>query len=541
MYTYLNQKRFYRWCFTLLSAIVIFSCDHDEDFYYNDTTIPNISDNQHVITIFRNTFREYASLDIDYSLEGLHPGNFAPVWDEATLYTDTDRLTLTSPIITEATYDGSFICNSNTTITYHTAIAQQMILVYDFNNECFSFYIASIIPNEENATESRLKALKMFDIFTPESSFSGTVVYSNMTTNYTIAVEQYDSGHVTNVRTLFNFSGNIERDIEEMENIIGAKRICRNVRALTRDSEFTFTGMNYIDGVTCTAPQNSPSQTTYTAPTPTYTIPRGDFGPLPPTYPDYANRPHGGIGHSTKNNTSSSAHPSTMPSAPTKTSQKNNSPNKVNVTLELEEGADKALYAQIKPILENILTDLRAMGIEKELKFSLNSIKFRVARYCSANARVVTEKNGTKYIDICSKWLGNDIYQYTYNDQKSIIFHEIWHYLFDTKVVDKDKTVNLPHTMDWGVKDTTDFRYIFQKYYTDFGKMNYPQKEQDIKDRFIFTLVYSPILYQNEINAYNAEMKYFNDNLLSEGYRLERKYILEKYKFLKPLADEYYK
>ena len=323
MYTYLTQKRFFRWYFTLLSAIVISSCDHDEDFYYNDTTTPNISDNQHVITIFRNTFREYASLDIDYSLEGLHPGNFAPVWDEATLYTDTDRLTLTSPIITEATYDGSFICNSDTTITYHTAIAQQMILVYDFNNECFSFYIASIIPNEENATESRLKALKMFDIFTPESSFSGTVVYSNMTTNYTIAVEQYDSGHVTNVRTLFNFSGNIERDIEEMENIIGAKRICRNVRALTRDSEFTFTGMNYIDGVTCTAPKNSPSQTTYTAPTPTYTVPCSDFGPLPHTYPDYANRPHGGIGHSTKNNTSSSAHPSTMPSAPTKTSQGN--------------------------------------------------------------------------------------------------------------------------------------------------------------------------------------------------------------------------
>ena len=53
----------------------------------------------------------------------------------------------------------------------------------------YSCYIATIIPSEEYATKNRTKIDKMCYSGDPNSEFSGTIVYSTVTTNYTISVE----------------------------------------------------------------------------------------------------------------------------------------------------------------------------------------------------------------------------------------------------------------------------------------------------------------------------------------------------------------
>ena len=82
----------------------------------------------------RAAFEDYASQDIDYQISGLHPGCISPKWEEVKVFSQPEEATIgfDVPLVTEATYEGSFYVNTDTsairTDTYRTALLQKLVI-----------------------------------------------------------------------------------------------------------------------------------------------------------------------------------------------------------------------------------------------------------------------------------------------------------------------------------------------------------------------------------------------------------------------------
>ncbi|MDD5346724.1 MAG: hypothetical protein PHW30_09325, partial [Proteiniphilum sp.] len=227
------------WMSSLSFALLILcSCEKDIN-NFEDYENPGF----HLILEARNYFEEYASIEMEGEPTGLHPGNIAPEWDKAKVFFHSGAMAVNVPLITEATYEGSFYSDVDTASreprdTYYTAMLQKLVVVKNQETGIYSCYIATIIPSEENATKNSSKIDKTFYGGDPESKFSGTVVYSTVTTNYTISVEKYADGTMVQQKSLYYASANLNEYLNEMSHLLCAGRIKRNVRTMTKNGEY---------------------------------------------------------------------------------------------------------------------------------------------------------------------------------------------------------------------------------------------------------------------------------------------------------------
>lgn len=221
--------------------LLFYSCERDDGVCENDDG--GISSHPFVRET-RAYFEDYVSTEMEFETRGLHPGLIAPDWDKVKVFTQPESGTMSVdvPLWTEASYEGSFYMRNDSgevssTDTYYTAILQKLIVVKSLERDALSCYIATIIPDAEHATRNSSLIDDMFCGGDPNTKFSGTVMYSTVTTNYTIGVERYKDGMLCEDVSLFYASANVWDDYEAMIRLIGAKNIQRSVRVMTRSGE----------------------------------------------------------------------------------------------------------------------------------------------------------------------------------------------------------------------------------------------------------------------------------------------------------------
>jgi len=309
-----KKKLWYLVAFLLL--LLPFSCEKDdfsnEKGSENESSLP-------VVAEARTYFEDYASIAMETEPMGLHPGNIAPEWEKAKVMVQSTSVCVNVPLITEATYEGSFGVETDTmqTVskeTYYTAILQKLIVVKDLESKAFSCYIVTIIPSEENATKNNANIDKMFYAGDLETKFSGTIIYSTVTTNYTIAVEKYNKGERLEDVSLFNTGASYTADLEEMAALIGASRIKRKVRAMTRGDEFGSGGYMLPEVIVIghRPTPTPPSPPSFPPPPPSYPIPSNQ-GPVFPPYTPPPYMPPVPPPSSGNSGTTSPTKPSTLP------------------------------------------------------------------------------------------------------------------------------------------------------------------------------------------------------------------------------------
>ncbi|OUO21455.1 hypothetical protein [Bacteroides sp. An322] len=145
--------------------------------------------------------------------------------------------------MTEATYEGSFYVDIDTsairTDTYRTALLQKLVIAQSLEEDVYGLYIATIIPDAEHATLNREKIASMFYGGDLDTRFSGTVMYSTVTTNLTVQVERYRNGELCDIVSLFDKELDYLAKLKAMKLLIGAKSLKRTVRTLTRSGEMS--------------------------------------------------------------------------------------------------------------------------------------------------------------------------------------------------------------------------------------------------------------------------------------------------------------
>lgn len=275
----------------------------------------NSNGNEHSPYIIeaRAYFEQEATKDVEFQTEGLHPGNIAPEWDKATIVQREETVTINVPLITEATYEGAFpVENEKSEIpqeTYYTAIYQRLIVVKSLEHNDFSCYIASIIPDEGNATQNRTKIEKMLYCGDPNTLFCGTVIYSTLTSNYTIAVEKYQNGTLLMEATLFNTLQDMNSNWNKMEQMLKGAKIKRKVRTMTKNGEFGGCAYDiYLNNVTVTGQKTNPTPppslpSPPDPPFPSYTNPSTQTTPTPTIPPPTSGNNKGNSGNKPSSNT----------------------------------------------------------------------------------------------------------------------------------------------------------------------------------------------------------------------------------------------
>lgn len=267
---------------------------------------------------------------------------------------------------------------------------QKLVVVKNLGTSIYSCYIATIIPSEENATKNSSKIDKTFYGGDPDSKFSGTVVYSTVTTNYTISVEKYANGTMVQQKSLFYASADLNEYVDEMSQLLNAGRIKRDVRAMTKNGEYGGEGSITLPEVIIVAPEPNPPPSLpppNDPPVPEY--PPGSYPPgyIPPTPPPYTGGGGGGSGGGAQ------------PGSPQLSSP---NPDYNEITQKINE------------ILPEIFEILKKLGID------LNDYEIEIAVGCATAARKTAD--GT--IGICASFINRG---YTINNQASIIWHEIYH------------------------------------------------------------------------------------------------------------------
>ena len=238
----MRMKYFVRFLSLCLGVLLFHSCLQEE----NDLspTPTGISQSPAVLKA-RAAFEDYASQDIDYQISGLHPGCISPKWEEVKVFSQPEEATIgfDVPLVTEATYEGSFYVDIDTsairTDTYRTALLQKLVIAQSLEEDVYGLYIATIIPDAEHATLNREKIASMFYGGDLDTRFSGTVMYSTVTTNLTVQVERYRNGKLCDIVSLFDKELDYLAKLKAMKQLIGAKSLKRTVRTLTRSGEMS--------------------------------------------------------------------------------------------------------------------------------------------------------------------------------------------------------------------------------------------------------------------------------------------------------------
>lgn len=450
-------------------------------------------------------FEEYASIEMEGDPTGLHPGNIAPEWDKAKAFFRLGTMAVNVPLITEATYEGSFHSDVDTASgesrdTYYTAMLQKLVVVKNLDTHIYSCYIATIIPSEEYATKNSSKIDKTFYGGDPDSEFSGTVVYSTVTTNYTISVEKYANGAMIQQESLFNARANLDESLNEMSQLLCAGRIKRNVRTMTKNGEYGGGGSYVLPPVVVVAPAPPPS-----LPPPGYvppvTIPTYPSGP-PSGYPPPGYVPPGYVPPTSPPSTGGGGSGS-QPQSP-----QLSSPNPD--------------YDEITEKVNKVLLEI--FEILKELGIDLNDYEIEIAVGCTSNARA--DRDGT--IGICASFVNRG---YTLNDQTSILWHEIYH-------VNNDKNCSLDEQRLPSAIMYPDIPAYIENYIrNEIPGVNI--FEQGYKDEITNSTIKDPQYYKNEIAAYRAEMN--NGINVSPAYAREREYVYWKHQQDLKIAEQYYK
>ena len=293
------------WPLLGLVVLLFYSCEQDDGTFENDSG--NMSSHPFVQEA-REYFEDYISMEMEYETQGLHPGLIGPDWKRVKVLTQPGTINVDVPLWTEATYEGSFYLKNDSgavysTDTYYTAILQKLIVVKSLEKDALSCYIATIIPDAEHATRNSSRIEDMFYSGDLDTKFSGTVMYSTVSTNYTIQVEHYKDGVLCEQISLFNASVNVWDDLEAMNRLVGAKSVRRKLQAVTR-GEYGWE-VN-LPGFGTTAP--------YPPPPPTPPLPPGAEPPTPvlppyPTIPTPPIQPPSGGGNNNAGGATSSTTP----------------------------------------------------------------------------------------------------------------------------------------------------------------------------------------------------------------------------------------
>lgn len=180
-------------------------------------------------------FDQYASLEIDYDLIGMHPGVIVPQWDDAIAVQNGEMVSINVPLFTEATYSGAFyIDRANPDETYSTSLLQRLVIVKYLGESNYNCYVSTIIPDRDCASKNRAMISLRFLSGDTATTFSGTVIYSTVTTNYTVAVERYSGGECIESISILNPEDAVIGMYESMEQIIGAKEVTREISLMSR-------------------------------------------------------------------------------------------------------------------------------------------------------------------------------------------------------------------------------------------------------------------------------------------------------------------
>lgn len=181
-------------------------------------------------------FEEYSSLEIDYELIGMHPGVIVPQWEDAITVVNRDMVSVNVPLFTEATYSGAFYPDSTMhDETYSTAILQRLVVVRYLDADNYNCYLSTIIPDKESASHNRDLISRQFLSGDTATTFSGTVLYSTVTTNYIVAVERYASGICMENISMLNPEQAVPGIYEFMEKTIRAKEVTREISLMSRN------------------------------------------------------------------------------------------------------------------------------------------------------------------------------------------------------------------------------------------------------------------------------------------------------------------
>ena len=335
----------------------------------------------------------------------------------------------------------------------------------------------------------------------PNSEFSGTIVYSTVTTNYTISVEKYINGILYDQRSLYYASADLYAYLNEMSQLLCSARITRTVRTMTKNGEFGGGGSILLPEVVITPdPKPTPPPPPPSLPPP-YVPPTNPVMPplgppaYPPGYVPPTSPPQTGGGSSSGGDQQQHPLPKLTSPAP----------------------EYDAMTKKINAILAQIYETLKEMGVD------LSEFKIEISVGCASSAR--TEADGT--IGLCAKLVNGG---YTLNDQSSIIWHEAYHARNDDPWSKKEREVppgtgysNIPPDIE---------DYIRNNLYGErLSDMAY-------KDEITVSRIKSPEYYRNEIAAYRAEMN--NGINVSSAYARERSYLYWKHQQDLKIAEQYY-
>ncbi len=297
-----------------LSIMLLTACDTEER--------PPEAVDEHLppdIEAAREYFNEYASQEVEYELIGMHPGAIAADWTDVTTVVRDDMTVYNVGLFTEARYSGSFyidpeVCEES----YSTAIYQRLI-VCRYPAGHYACFLASIIPAADCATMNREKISDMFICGdNGERGFSGFVIYSTVTTNYTVMFEQYRDGKGIHHLSVYEPYEDYGALLDEMRRLIGAKNISRQLVATSRSGGEFGSGITlpnvdvYGDGGGGSGGGSNPGGGVPTLPPP-YQPPGPSYpggNNTPPVFPPGYDRPgNGNIGNGGNNDNNSEIKP----------------------------------------------------------------------------------------------------------------------------------------------------------------------------------------------------------------------------------------
>ena len=180
----------------------------------------------------------------------------------------------------------------------------------------------------------------------------------------------------------------------------------------------------------------------------------------------------------------------------------------------------KSEYSQIAAAINQLIPQIYNLLLAKGINIS--NYQFRVADFCTANARYLDG-----FIELCTSFLNWGIY-----DQASIIWHEIYHLLYDlpwsTSLHPLYQTIIL-NPPSWAEN------YIRTVILDPFSSLSI---EAQYYDYIRINTIRDPQYYQNEINAYQAERNAMPDS--SSGYQAAGDYMLWWLQQLLEIANTYY-
>lgn len=490
------------WPLLGLVALLFYSCEQDDGTFENDSG--NMSSHPFVQET-RAYFEDYISMEMEFETWGMHPGLIAPDWEKAKIFTQSGTMSVDVPLWTEASYEGSFYMRNDSsgvssTDTYYTAILQKLIVVKSLEKDAFSCYIATIIPDAEHATRNSSLIANMFYGGDTNSKFSGTVIYSTVTTNYTIAVERYKEGMLCEEVSLFYVSADVSDDYEAMIRLINAKNIQRSVRVMTRNGEMGEGGY-MLPEVVVTGNKPTPPPP---PPPPPPSLPPPLPPPLPPLPPV--------------------TNPPIIPPPPTSSGGGNSggssgiNQNKIpKVKHNSNDPLQVQLAAQINVIIAELYPILLKMGVD------LSTVEIKLV---SGNFYAYAKKDG-RILGISISFVNTS--SLTKNDRLAIVWHEMFHLNNDRTTYADLRHLSEPVYLSGITKDLENYvRNELLKEESD--------KEIAFNDYMTVYQVHTVQWYENEINTYEAEIKQNMGE--SETYKRERAFKLWLYRQKREIAKK---